>query len=195
MMQQQYLAIWLGFGCAFMAMAEIRLHRTNIPFLNYVGGQEIRRTIFRTYYLSNYFIMTASLVFLFFQPSLPQQGEFLVPLGLLLVALGASLKFWSMHSLGRLWSFRCIYIPDMPVVKAGPYRLLRHPEYVARFFEVFGLMISSGAVDYLWPLLLVQIWLVRLMCRFEMNQIRGLNGFSGHLAEEGAMKASLRVDY
>lgn len=38
-------------------------------------------------------------------------------------------RFWVIATLGPRWTTRIIVSPDAPLVTAGPYRLLRHPNY------------------------------------------------------------------
>ena len=150
-MSQQWLAVWLGSGYVFMALAELRLHGRNWPFLNYVGGEEIASPLFTAYFVCNYVSGSVCLIAFFAGWASLPPSHFVLMLGLICMVFGASLKLWSMHSVGRFWSYRCIYLPGMPVTRHGPYRWLKHPEYVARFLEVFGLMIACGAISYIWP--------------------------------------------
>src|SRR6185312_15166399 len=38
-------------------------------------------------------------------------------------------RAWVMISLGRYWTTRIIHVADAPLVRSGPYRFLRHPNY------------------------------------------------------------------
>lgn len=58
--------------------------------------------------------------------------------GLLLFALGKLLKYYAIASLGRRWCFRVLPLPGAPLVSTGPYRFLRHPNYVALAGELLG---------------------------------------------------------
>src|SRR4029079_16684903 len=42
-------------------------------------------------------------------------------------------------TLGRRWNTRIVVIPGMPLVDRGPYRWLRHPNYVAVVVEGIAL--------------------------------------------------------
>lgn len=194
MLQDHWLILCLGPAYLLMAMADLRLHRTNLEFLRFVGGEEQERRLFATYfnlyYLAGLFCFLAMYHSGFSAPTHP----LIISTAILLALLGAGLRFWSMNSLGRLWSYRCIYIPGMPSVRIGPYRILRHPEYVARFLELFGLMIASGATSVLWPLMLVYLWLVKKMTRCENLQIRHLQG-PDEMETGFAKQSHLRVEY
>ena len=50
-----------------------------------------------------------------------------------------------MASLGRYWTTRIISLPDAPLVAGGPYKFLRHPNYVVVTLEVAILPLVYGA--------------------------------------------------
>ena len=56
--------------------------------------------------------------------------------GLALFGLSKALKLWAISSLGSRWSFRVLVLPDAPLVTAGPYRFLAHPNYLAVAGEI-----------------------------------------------------------
>ena len=69
-------------------------------------------------------------------PSLPLAALFAV----LLVA-----RAWTIASLGRYWTTRVITLPDEPLVRRGPYRFLRHPNYLIVAGEIAVLPLIFGA--------------------------------------------------
>jgi methyltransferase len=46
------------------------------------------------------------------------------------------LRIWVMSSLGKRWTTRIIVLPNAPLVAAGPYRYLRHPNYTVVVGEI-----------------------------------------------------------
>ncbi len=59
---------------------------------------------------------------------------------MLLVVLAAqALRWWCIATLGHRWNTRVIVVPGMEPVSDGPYRWLRHPNYVAVVLEGFAL--------------------------------------------------------
>lgn len=64
-----------------------------------------------------------------------------------LLALGAvkAFKFWTLASLGARWTYRVLVLPDAPLVTAGPYRFIRHPNYVAVMGEIVAVAIALAA--------------------------------------------------
>jgi methyltransferase len=65
---------------------------------------------------------------------------------MLALALAAQvLRYWAIRTLGPRWNVRVIVVPGAPVVTGGPYRFLRHPNYVAVVVEGFAIPLIHGA--------------------------------------------------
>ncbi len=65
------------------------------------------------------------------------------------VALGAAfcaqgLRYWAVATLGRRWNTRVIVLPDAAPVTAGPYRFMRHPNYLAIVIEMIAVPMIYG---------------------------------------------------
>ena len=45
-------------------------------------------------------------------------------------------RIWILASLGEYWTTRIITVPDAPLINSGPYRWLRHPNYLAVVAEI-----------------------------------------------------------
>jgi methyltransferase len=54
------------------------------------------------------------------------------------------LRFWVMRTLGPRWTTRIIVLPGQPLVKAGPYRWLSHPNYAVVAGEIAVLPLALG---------------------------------------------------
>lgn len=50
--------------------------------------------------------------------------------------LSKALKFWAVNSLGKFWTMKVLVLPESHAVTGGPYRYLRHPNYVAVMIEI-----------------------------------------------------------
>jgi methyltransferase len=67
-----------------------------------------------------------------------------------LVALGATalaqaLRYWAIGTLKDRWCTRIVFVPGEAPVVSGPYRYLRHPNYVAVAMELFAVPLIHGA--------------------------------------------------
>jgi methyltransferase len=54
------------------------------------------------------------------------------------------LRFWVMWTLGSRWTTRIIILPGQPLVSAGPYRFLPHPNYAVVAGEIALLPLVLG---------------------------------------------------
>ena len=66
--------------------------------------------------------------------------------GATLFVLAKAIKWWAILTLGPFWTFRVIVVPGVPLVAAGPYRWLRHPNYVGVVGELAGAALMTGAI-------------------------------------------------
>jgi methyltransferase len=56
-----------------------------------------------------------------------------------------ALRWWCIGTLGPRWNTRVMVVPGLPLVTSGPYRLLRHPNYVAVVAEGVALPLVHTA--------------------------------------------------
>lgn len=63
-----------------------------------------------------------------------------------LFALLQPARIWVILSLGRFWTTRLLSLPGAPLAHAGPYRWMRHPNYLIVAAEIAILPLAFGAV-------------------------------------------------
>jgi methyltransferase len=56
-----------------------------------------------------------------------------------------ALKYWAIATLGERWTFRVLVPPGSERTLRGPYRILRHPNYVAVVGELVGFAMLARA--------------------------------------------------
>jgi methyltransferase len=54
-------------------------------------------------------------------------------------------RIWVIVSLGHFWTTRVVSLPGAPLVKHGPYRWVRHPNYLIVAAEIAALPLAFGA--------------------------------------------------
>ncbi len=64
---------------------------------------------------------------------------------LVLVLASQGLRWWCIGTLGHRWNTRVVVVPGLPLVTGGPYRWLRHPNYVAVAVEGMALPLVHSA--------------------------------------------------
>jgi methyltransferase len=62
-----------------------------------------------------------------------------------LEAVATGLRWWSIGSLGGRWSVRAVVGPAFQPSQRGPYRWIRHPNYLALIIEFMALPMLGGA--------------------------------------------------
>jgi methyltransferase len=71
---------------------------------------------------------------------------FVTAAGVAVFVFAKALKWWAVATLGPAWTFRVIVVPRARLVSTGPYRILRHPNYVAVVGELVGTALMTGAI-------------------------------------------------
>lgn len=96
-------------------------------------------------------------------------------IGLAIWTAAKLLKYWAIASLGSRWSFRVLVMPDAPLVAKGPYRWLRHPNYVAVGGELAGVatMMAAPVTGVLFSLAFAEILRRRILVEERALGMRG----------------------
>lgn len=89
------------------------------------------------------------------------------PILLGLYLLLQPLRVWTISSLGERWTTRIIVLPGAPPVRHGPYRWLRHPNYLIVAAEILVLPLAFGAWQLALLLTLLNAALLRIRIRAE----------------------------
>lgn len=53
-------------------------------------------------------------------------------------------RLWVLKTLGMWWTTRILTLPGAPLVRSGPYRYLRHPNYLIVVGEIAALPLAFG---------------------------------------------------
>jgi methyltransferase len=87
-------------------------------------------------------------------------------LPLLIFVVLQILRVWVIATLGSSWTTRVMSVPGEPLVRRGPYRLVRHPNYLIVIGEIATLPLVFGqvanAVVFSMFNLAMLVWRVRV---------------------------------
>jgi methyltransferase len=108
------------------------------------GGYEVGRRHYRVMALVHavFFASSAAEVLLLDRPFPGAFGW--AALGFVLLA--QALRYSAVSALGKRWNVRIIVWPGAEPVTRGPYRFIRHPNYLAVCTELFFIPLVHGAV-------------------------------------------------
>ena len=81
--------------------------------------------------------------------------------GLVLLGGAKLLKFWVMATLRERWTFKVLVPKDAPLVTAGPYRFVNHPNYVAVILELVAVALALSAPVTGLASVLLFVWILR----------------------------------
>ena len=74
-----------------------------------------------------------------------QPAGMVAVVGAVVLIAAKAIKFWAIASLGPRWTYRVLVVPGVPLVATGPYRLMRHPNYVGVVGEIIAMAMLSRA--------------------------------------------------
>lgn len=86
-----------------------------------------------------------------------------VPLLGVFIVLQAG-RVWVIATLGRYWTTRIIVVPNAPLIRSGPYRFVRHPNYciVAAEIAVLPMMFGLWWVAVVFTVLNAVVLTIRI---------------------------------
>lgn len=124
-------------------IAELVVSQRNTAWALDQGGIETGRRHYPPMVLLHTGLLGACLLETFAgdRPFVPALGATM----LALVLAAQALRWWCITTLGRRWNTRVIVVPGLPLVAGGPYRWLRHPNYLAVVIEGIALPLVHTA--------------------------------------------------
>jgi methyltransferase len=124
---------------ALQRLSELFLSRRNTKALKAQGAVESGAGHYPLIVALHVAWLAAVLVFL------PRPTPVFWPL-IALLALTQLLRLWVVMTLGPFWTTRIMSLPGAPLVRKGPYRFLRHPNYLVVVAEIAALPLAFGEV-------------------------------------------------
>jgi methyltransferase len=123
--------------CCFQRLLEVIYAARNTKTLMAQGAVEIGRGHYPVMIALHVSWLVAILVFL---PQPMAINWFWLAIFVVLQAL----RIWVLVTLGPYWTTRIITVPNAPLVRRGPYRFLRHPNYVIVVGEILAFPLVYG---------------------------------------------------
>ena len=131
-----FILIWV----ALQRLAELVLARRNTRNLLALGAREVGArhypviVAFHGVWLLGLFWLSGQAVI----------NWWLIGLFVILQAL----RLWILATLGSRWTTRVLVVPGEQLVATGPYRFVRHPNYLVVALEIFVLPLAFGFYAY-----------------------------------------------
>ncbi len=118
-------------------IVELVVSKRNLAWAFRHGGREYGRGHYPAMVALHFSLLVGCIaeVWLLDRPFFPVLGWTMV--AVVLAAQG--LRWWCITTLGHRWNTLIVVVPGLPLVDRGPYRWLRHPNYVAVVVEGIAL--------------------------------------------------------
>lgn len=150
---------WIVLGILLLQRTgELCLAARNARFIRAMGGHEIG---------AEHYPYIVALHILFFTSLLLEvtmsQPFSLPPWWMLSFALFLTaqiLRYWCIWSLGIRWNTRILVLPGSTPTIRGPYRFIRHPNYLVVAIELFALPMTFCAPFTAFSFTLLNAWLL-----------------------------------
>lgn len=142
-------------------LAELIIAKRNENWMKSQGALEFGQShyVFIVTVHSLFFISYIAEVY-FFQRELSSAW----PVLLLLFCITQAGRIWALTSLGRYWNTKIIVLPKANVIKKGPYRYIKHPNYliVAAEFIIIPLLFQAYLTAAIFTVLNFIILAIRI---------------------------------
>ena len=135
------LYVVLILAVAAERVAELVVSRRNLAWARAHGGREYGFGHYPFMVFLHTGLLVACLVEAGHRPFIPALGWPMFAL----VLLAQALRWWCITVLGPRWNTRIVVVPGLPLVDRGPYRWMRHPNYVAVVLEGIALPLVHTA--------------------------------------------------
>lgn len=128
-------------------IVELFIARRNEKWMKELGAIEFGREHYRyMVWMHLLFFLSLFIEKLLFKKEL----SFIWPFLVLIFLLAQIIRIWAISSLGKYWNTKIIVLPNANVVRKGPYRYIKHPNYFIVSVELivvpllFGAYITAG---------------------------------------------------
>jgi len=99
----------------------------------------------------------------------------MVLLGIFLLVQMA--RIWCLLSLGKFWNTKIIILPGAAVVRSGPYRWIRHPNYFIVTIELLVLPLLFGAYFTAVLFSLLNVWMLSVRIPAEEKALKDATNY------------------
>lgn len=158
-------------------LVELALSQRNIRWAVAQGGREVGRSHYPAMVAIHVGLLVGSVL------EVVLLGRLFLPwLGwpaLVGVALAQALRWWCIATLGKQWNTRIVVIPGARRVTTGPYRRLRHPNYVAVVIEGVCLPLVHTAWVTATTFTIANAWVLRRRVVIENQALTLLDSHTG----------------
>lgn len=156
-------------------LVELAVAKRNENWMRSQGAIEVGASHYKWMVLMHtaFFISLLAEVLVFDRP-LPVYWPALLTVFLLMQIL----RVWCLSSLGKFWNTKILILPGADVQKKGPYKWIRHPNYVIVTTELLVLPLLFGAYFTAALFFVLNIWMLSVRIPAEEKALRELTNYN-----------------
>jgi len=160
---------------------ELGFSHRNLLRLQRYGGREFHRETFK-YIAALHTLFLVSLLIVTYPWHIPLDP--LTWIILVVLALLQGVRYWCMASLGENWNVRIVLIEGGAIKQRGPYRYMRHPNYlvVVLEFALIPLLMRAPLPMYLF--FFANLVILRQRISLEEAALRSMTDYSERFPEK-----------
>ncbi len=162
-------AAWVVPAVSVQRLLELGWSRRNRLRLLARGGREVRPDTYRTM-VALHALFLLSLAWESYPWRIPLDARTVFCLGAF--AAVTALRYWAIASLGEYWNTRVVVVAGARLVRSGPYRHLRHPNYLVIVLEFLLLPLLMRAPATLILFSMANLAVLRQRIRIEEEALR-----------------------
>ncbi|MBW8349035.1 hypothetical protein K0H71_06125 [Bacillus sp. IITD106] len=150
-------------------LVELRIAKRNEQWMLASGAKEYGQSHYHLMVLMHIgFFVSLIVEYLIRNPSL----NTVWPIFLFIFIVAQIARIWVIMTLGKYWNTKIIVLPGIKVVKKGPFKYVKHPNYIIVTIELFVIpMIFNLYITAISFLVLNQI-ILRVRIPIEENALR-----------------------
>lgn len=177
---------------AFERIFEVWLSRRNARRVQARGGVEYGGEHYRWMALlhTGFLFAAVAEVWLLRRPWIP----WLATVAVVCIVSTMLLRYWAVVTLGDRWNTRVLCEPGAPRITGGPYRFLRHPNYLAVRVELVALPLLHCAWWTAMLFTLLNAWMLRVRIAVEDRALDECASASANIARAKEADAELESE-
>ncbi len=144
----------------FQRLFELVIAKSNEKWMKARGGIETGQGHYKWFVILHILFFISIISEISFNHTTPKLSYSVLAV-LLFIQL---FRVWCMRSLGRFWNTKIIVLPGVALIRKGPYKHMKHPNYFIVGLELFIIPLLFGAyiTSIIFPLLHILLLMVRI---------------------------------
>lgn len=145
--------MWLLIGFIIcQRLIELRIAKRNEQWMMQRGGVQLGGEHYKWFILLHIIFFLSVIVETGLQTSHSSSVNLLLLFVFIIAQVG---RVWCITALGRFWNTKIIVLPRVALIKKGPYKFVKHPNYIIVAIELFviPMLFSAYFTAIMFPLL------------------------------------------